>query len=90
MELLADVLTSDFLGKPAWLWLVFMGLVGALLAFDLGVLNKSDKAIGVAESLKLSAFYIAVAVAFGAWVWLSMGPTSGMQYFTGYALEKAL
>ena len=90
MELLADVLTSDFLGKPAWLWLVFMGLVGALLAFDLGVLNKSDKAIGVAESLKLSAFYISVAVAFGAWVWLSMGPTSGMQYFTGYALEKAL
>ena len=90
MELLADVLTSDFLGKPAWLWLVFMGLVGALLAFDLGVLNKSDKAIGVAESLKLSAFYIAVAVIFGAWVWWSMGPTSGMQYFTGYALEKAL
>ena len=90
MELLADVLTGDFLGKPAWLWLVFMGLVGALLAFDLGVLNKSDKAIGVAESLKLSAFYIAVAVIFGAWVWWSMGPTSGMQYFTGYALEKAL
>ncbi len=90
MELLADVLTGDFLGKPAWLWLVFMGLVGALLAFDLGVLNKSDKAIGVAESLKLSAFYIAVAVLFGAWVWWSMGPVSGMQYFTGYALEKAL
>lgn len=90
MELLADLLTNDFLGKPAWLWLVFMGIVGALLAFDLGILHKSDKAIGVAESLKLSAFYIAVAVLFGAWVWWSMGPTSGMQYFTGYALEKAL
>ena len=90
MELLADVLTSDFLGKPAWLWLVFMGIVGALLAFDLGILHKTDKAIGVSESLKLSAFYIGVAVLFGAWVWWSMGPTSGMQYFTGYALEKAL
>ncbi|MFN9942026.1 MAG: TerC family protein, partial [bacterium] len=67
-----------------------MGIVGALLAFDLGILHKSDKAIGVSESLKLSAFYIAVAVLFGAWVWWSMGPTSGMQYFTGYALEKAL
>lgn len=90
MDLLADVLTSDFLGKPAWLWLVFMGIVGALLAFDLGILHKSDKEIGVSESLKLSAFYIGVAVLFGAWVWWSMGPTSGMQYFTGYALEKAL
>ena len=67
-----------------------MGIVGALLAFDLGILHKSDKEIGVAESLKLSAFYIAVAIIFGAWVWWSMGPTSGMQYFTGYALEKAL
>jgi tellurite resistance protein TerC len=90
LDLLDAILTSDFLGKPAWLWLVFMGIVGALLAFDLGILHKSDKAIGVSESLKLSAFYIAVAVLFGAWVWWSMGPTSGMQYFTGYALEKAL
>ncbi len=90
MDLIVTIFTSDFLGKPAWLWFVFMGIVGALLAFDLGILHKTDKAIGVAESLKLSAFYIAVAVAFGVWVWWSMGPTSGMQYFTGYALEKAL
>jgi tellurite resistance protein TerC len=90
MDLIAAFLTADFLGKPAWLWLAFLAIVGALLAFDLGILHKSDKAIGVAESLKLSAFYIAVAMLFGAWVWWSMGPTSGMQYFTGYALEKAL
>jgi tellurite resistance protein TerC len=90
MDLITAFLTADFLGKPTWLWLVFMSIVGALLAFDLGILHKSDKAIGVSESLKLSAFYIAVAVLFGGWVWWSMGPTSGMQYFTGYALEKAL
>ena len=90
MELLADFLTSDFLGKSAWLWLAFLAIVGALLAFDLGILHKKDKELGVAESLKLSVFYIAVALAFGAWLWWSMGATSGMEYFTGYALEKAL
>lgn len=90
MELLADFLTSDFLGKSAWLWLAFLAIVGALLAFDLGVLHKQNKELGVAESLKLSVFYIAVALVFGAWLWWSMGPTSGMEYFTGYALEKAL
>jgi len=90
MDLLADLLTSDFLGKPAWLWFAFLGVVGALLAFDLGILHKQDKEIGVAESLKLSAFYIAVALVFGAWLWSSMGPSSGIEYFTGYALEKAL
>jgi tellurite resistance protein TerC len=90
MELALAFFEADFLGKPAWLWLIFLGIVGLLLVFDLGVLHKDDKELGIAESLRLSAFYIAVAVVFGAWVWYSMGPTSGMQYFTGYAIEKAL
>lgn len=90
MELLADFLTSDFLGKSAWHWFAFLGVVGALLAFDLGILHKQDKELGVAESLRLSAFYIGVALLFGGWLWWSMGPTSGMEYFTGYAIEKAL
>ncbi len=90
MELLADFLTSDFLGKTLWLWFAFLAVVGALLAFDLGVLHKHDRELGVGESLALSAFYIAIALMFGAWLWWSMGQTSGMEYFTGYALEKAL
>jgi tellurite resistance protein TerC len=90
MDLLLASFTAEFIGKPVWLWLGFLGLVGVLLAFDLGVLNKQDKELGVAESLKLSVFYIAVALAFGAWIWWSMGPQPGMQYLTGYAIEKAL
>jgi tellurite resistance protein TerC len=90
MDFLLAFFTADFLGKPAWIWFAFLGLVGLLLAFDLGVLNKQDKELGIAESLKLSAFYIAIALVFGGWIWWSMGPTSGMQYFTGYAIEKAL
>lgn len=90
MESLMLFLTGDFLGKDVWLWMLFIGIVIALLVFDLGVLNKKDHEIGVKESLVLSAFYIAVAVMFGAWVWWYMGPTPGMQYFTGFALEKAL
>jgi tellurite resistance protein TerC len=90
VDLLADFLTADFLGKAIWLWLAFLGIVGLLLVFDLGVLNRHDKELGVGESLVLSAFYIAIAIFFGTWLWWSMGPTSGMEYFTGYALEKAL
>jgi tellurite resistance protein TerC len=90
MDLLISLATADFVGKPAWFWLSFLAVVFALLAFDLGVLNKSDKELGIAESLKLSAFYISIAIAFGGWIWLSMGAQSTMEYFTGYALEKAL
>ncbi|WP_020188175.1 TerC family protein [Methylopila sp. 73B] len=90
MELLPSFLFAEIVGKPAWLWLAFLGLVAVLLAFDLGVLNRKGKELGVAESLKLSVFYIAVAVAFGGWIWWSMGAEAGMNYYTGYAIEKAL
>ncbi|HEY8565113.1 MAG TPA: TerC family protein [Beijerinckiaceae bacterium] len=90
MDPITSVFAAELLGKPAWLWLLFLGIVGALLAFDLGILHKKDKELGIAESLKLSAFYIAIAVVFGGWIWWSMGPEPGMQYFTGYAIEKAL
>ncbi|MBX9738551.1 MAG: TerC family protein, partial [Beijerinckiaceae bacterium] len=90
MDTLLALLQADVVGKPAWLWISFLAIVLALLAFDLGVLHRDDSELGIAESLKLSAFYIAVAIAFGGWIWSSQGAEAGMQYFTGYAIEKAL
>ncbi|MBP2302595.1 TerC family protein [Azospirillum picis] len=80
----------EFLGKPVWIWLVFVGVVLTLLALDLGVLNRRDHEIGVGESLKLSAFYITIAVLFGGWIWWSMGSEAGLQYYTGFFVEKSL
>lgn len=68
-----EFLFTDWLGTPAWFWLAFLGLVVVLTAFDLGVLHKEDKAMGIGESLKLTAFYITIALAFGAWVWVEKG-----------------
>lgn len=85
-----EFVNNNFLGAPAWFWLAFLSLVVVLLAFDLGILNKHDRELGVAESLKLSVFYIAMALALGVWVWWSMGAESGMERFTGYAIERAL
>jgi tellurite resistance protein TerC len=85
-----EFLFSDWLGTPAWFWLAFLSLVVALTAFDLGILHKEDKEISIGESLRLSVFYISVALLFGAWVWYARGPEPGMQYFTGFFIEKAL
>jgi tellurite resistance protein TerC len=90
MEPLLPFFTADFMGKPVWIWLVFVGIVAALLAFDLGVLHKDDHEIGVRESLLLSAGYISVALLFGAWVWWFLGAQSGMDYYTGFMIEKSL
>ena len=85
-----EFLTADWLGTPAWFWLAFIGLVVALTAFDLGFLNKENKEMGIGESLKLSAFYISIALAFGAWIWAAKGGEAGLQYYTGFFIEKAL
>jgi tellurite resistance protein TerC len=85
-----EFLFYDWLGTPAWFWLSFLSLVIALTAFDLGVLHKEDREMGIAESLKLSAFYIGIALLFGAWIWYARGPVPGMQYYTGFFIEKAL
>jgi tellurite resistance protein TerC len=85
-----EFLMMDWLGTPVWFWLSFLGIVLALTAFDLGFLHKEDKEMGIRESLKLSVFYIGVAMVFGAWVWVQKGGEMGMLYYTGYFIEKAL
>jgi tellurite resistance protein TerC len=81
---------AEWLGKPAWMWLAFIAVVTALLAFDLGVLHRRSRAVGMRESLVTSALYIALGLAFGAGVWWQLGPGPGMSYLTGFAVEKAL
>ena len=85
-----DFLFDSFLGTPVWFWLAFLGIVVLLTAFDLGFLHKEDKEMGIAESLKLSVFYIGIALAFGIWVWFQKGADLGMKYYTGFFIEKAL
>ncbi len=94
-----EFLLMEWVGKPLWMWGGFLLIVIALLAFDLGVLNKTDKEMGIRESLYLSAFYIAFAMVYGAGIWLaydngyittSDGTHAGITYFTGYFIEKAL
>ena len=88
--MITEFLAADWLGTPVWFWLAFLALVATLTAFDLGVLHRKDREMGIAESLKLSAFYISIALAFGGWIWVERGAEAGLQYYTGFFIEKAL
>ncbi len=85
-----EILSAVFLEKPLWMWLTFIGLVIVLLVLDLGIFHRESRAIGVGESLLLSGLYIGLGVAFGGWVWWTLGADAGMNYMTGFAIEKAL
>ena len=90
MELIQAALFSDFLGTPAFFWWAFITIVVGLLVFDLGFLHKGQKEIEAKESFLLYAGYVAIAFAFGAWVWWARGAQSGLEFFTGYLIEQSL
>ncbi|KKC37384.1 membrane protein [Devosia epidermidihirudinis] len=90
MESLLGALMGDFLGTPVYFWVAFLAIVIGLLVFDLGVLHKDEHEIGAKESLTLYGFYVAIALAFGAWVWWQRGAEAGLEFYTGYLLEQSL
>jgi len=85
-----DLLSTLFLGTPLWMWATFIGTVIVLLALDLGILNRGGGEIGVSRSLRLSAFYITLGVAFGGFVWWQMDAEAAKLYLTAFVVEKTL
>lgn len=85
-----EILFSQFLGTPLWFWVAFITIVIALLVFDLGILHKDGKEISARESLILYGGYVAIAAAFGGWIWWARGAQSGLEFFTGYLIEQSL
>ncbi|MGG7516438.1 TerC family protein [Allorhizobium undicola] len=85
-----DWILADFMGQPLWMWLGFLAFVLVLLVLDLGVLSARSHHIDVAQSMKLSAFYIAMGIAFGGFIWWRLGHDAAILYLTGYVVEESL
>jgi tellurite resistance protein TerC len=90
MAQLTELLSASLLGTPAYFWVIFAGVVVALLVFDLGVMHRKTREITARESFILYGFYMAIAAGFGAWVWWARGSQSGLEFFTGYLIEQSL
>lgn len=85
-----EFLTTIFMGTPVWMWFSFMAVVGLMLAADLGLFHKTASEIGVAESLKMSALYIALGLSFSLFVGWQMGAGAASSYLTAFVVEKSL
>ncbi|HEU5421384.1 MAG TPA: TerC/Alx family metal homeostasis membrane protein [Streptosporangiaceae bacterium] len=71
-------------------WAVTICVIVALLGLDLTLAVLRPHAVGYREAAAWSAFYIAVAVAFGLVFGTLAGWQSGTEYFAGYIVEKSL
>jgi tellurite resistance protein TerC len=72
------------------LWVTFHVLVLALLALDLGVFHRRARVIPPREAALASAFWVLLALAFNAGIFITMGRQRGLDFFTGYVIEYAL
>lgn len=76
------------IGTPT-LWAVSIAAVLALVLLDFLITRKPHE-VSMREAFGWSAFYVALPVAFGAWIWSRHGGQVGVEYYTGYLVEKSL
>ena len=77
------------MGTPL-LWFAFNLFVLIAIALDLGVFHRKAHKVGVREAVLWSVVWVGLAVGFGYFVWHWYGVQRGLEYFTGYVVEKAL
>lgn len=79
----------ESIGSP-WMWGGFIAFVLAMLALDLGVFHRQAHKVSVREAAVWSVVWVGLALAFNAILWKAFGPQRGMEFLTGYLIEKAL
>lgn len=78
----------DSIATPA-LWLATAVAVLALLGLDF-LLTRRPHAVSMTEAVGWSVFYVALPLVFAVYVWQQFGADRGLEYLTGYLVEKSL
>ena len=73
-----------------WSWALFLAFIVAMLALDLGLLQKTPHAPGFGEALGWTGVWVALAAGFGGWLAWSRGAVACGEFFTGYVIELSL
>jgi tellurite resistance protein TerC len=71
-------------------YIVFIvALVGSLV-LDLFVLNPKGKAVAFKSALYQFGFWLAIGLAYGAFIWMEFGAKTAMSYYSAYLMEESL
>ena len=77
------------MGTPL-LWIGFNVFVLASIALDLGVFNRRLHKVSMREATFFSLLWVALSILFGVGILHYSGRQAGLEFFTGYLIEKAL
>jgi tellurite resistance protein TerC len=73
-----------------WAWVGFNVFILIMLFIDLGVFNRKAHAITYKEATIWSVVWMTLALLFGGGVFWHLGNQKGLEYITGYLIEKSL
>jgi len=72
------------------LWLGFGLFLAVMLALDLGVFHKNSHVVEFKEAITWSGVWIGLAIIFNVGVFYFAGEVKGLEFLTGYLIEKSL
>lgn len=72
------------------MWASFLAFVLGMLALDLGVFHRKAHKVTVKEAAAWSLVWVALALTFNALIWKGFGAERGLEFLSGYFIEKAL
>jgi len=78
------------LATPIHIWITFGVVIVAALALDLGVFHRNAEKVTLKQALIESVAWIALSMLFNLWLYFSRGPQVGLEFLTGYLVEKSL
>ncbi len=73
-----------------WLWIGFNIFVLGMLALDLGVFHRKAHVVSFKESIAWTIVWVSLAMLFNLGIAHYMGNDKGLEFFTGYVIEKSL
>jgi tellurite resistance protein TerC len=80
---------TESIGSPLLLS-GFIVFILAMLALDHGVFHRKAHEVSFREALIWSVLWVALALGFNGWIFSAFGQQRGMEFLTGYLIEKAL
>lgn len=81
---------SDISVAPTWLWIAFCAGILLLLLIDLSFFGKGAHKVSRKTALIESGLWISIALAFNLWFSFAFGQELGLEFLTGYLVEKSL
>jgi tellurite resistance protein TerC len=71
-------------------WGLFFVFVFGMLALDLGVFHRKEHRVNIREAVFWSVFWTLLALGFNWWIYAEFGSKLGLEFLTGYVIERSL